>query len=276
MIDFCHIAPTRHLDLVQDRPAHLVLAHLIEEDNNYVDFYKWEEGTIIMDNSAFEMYKQGKPMLAPDKLIDLANKLGNVDYIVMTDYPDQHQDATINAAIDLAPKFREAGYGTFFCPQAKIGDLEGLLSSFAWAANNPDLVDYIGISILNIPNAYSVERDNKLQRFNARLKFMYSLKRTGILDRFKANNQKIHMLGMVDGPNEILFMSPFHDYISTWDSSAAIWAGLNLIPFDDSPTGLVNGKFEEEVDFNAKFVDIYAIKAARTNMAYIDGLCRND
>lgn len=276
MIDFCHIAPTRHLDLVQDRPAHLVLAHLIEEDNNYVDFYKWEEATIIMDNSAFEMYKQGKPMLAPDKLIDLANKLGNVDYIVMTDYPDQHQDATINAAIDLAPKFREAGYGTFFCPQAKIGDLEGLLSSFAWAANNPDLVDYIGISILNIPNAYSVERDNKLQRFNARLKFMYSLKRTGILDRFKANNQKIHMLGMVDGPNEILFMSPFHDYISTWDSSAAIWAGLNLIPFDDSPTGLVNGKFEEEVDFNAKFVDIYAIKAARTNMAYIDGLCRND
>ena len=36
---FCHIAPTPHLDLVDGRLVHLVLAHLIEEDPSYVDFY---------------------------------------------------------------------------------------------------------------------------------------------------------------------------------------------------------------------------------------------
>ena len=275
MIDFCHIAPTKHLDLVKGRPAHLVLAHLIEEDEKYVDFYKEETGTIIMDNSAFEMYKQGKPMLSSDKLIDLANKLNNVDYIVMTDYPNEDHSKTIDAAYELSPKFKQAGYGTFFCPQAKIGDIDSLVKSFAWAASNPDLVDYIGISILNIPNAYGVERGNKLQRFVARLRFMYTLEFYGLLERFKSNGQKIHMLGMVDGPNEIMFMRPFHDYISTWDSSAAIWAGLNLIPFDQSPTGLVDGKYENEVDFDANYVDINSLEAARTNMNYIDGLCKN-
>lgn len=275
MIDFCHIAPTRHLDLVKGRPAHLVLAHLIEEDEAYVDFYKNETGTIIMDNSAFEMYKQGKPMLSSDKLIDLANKLGNVDYIVMTDYPDEPFMKTVRAAKELAPTFKEAGYGTFFCPQANVGDLESLIKSFMWASDNPDLVDYLGVSILNIPNAYNVERGNKLQRFSARLRFMYTLQMIGVLDKFKNNNQKIHMLGMVDGPNEILYMKPFHDYIFTWDSSAAIWAGLNRIPFDNSPTGLVDGKYEKEVDFNAEFVDIESYKTATANMYYIDGLCKD-
>jgi len=275
VIDFCHIAPTKHLDLVKGRPAHLVLAHLIEEDEKYVDFYKEETGTIIMDNSAFEMYKQGKPMLSSDKLIDLANKLGNVDYIVMTDYPDEPFMKTVNAAKKLAPEFKAAGYGTFFCPQANIGDLESLIKSFVWACNNPDLVDYVGISILNIPNAYNVERGNKLQRFSARLRFMYTLQMIGVLDKFKMHKQKIHMLGMVDGPNEILFMKPFHDHISTWDSSAAIWAGLNHIRFDNSPTGLRDGKYEKEVDFDVEFVDIESIRAATTNMYYIDGLCKD-
>lgn len=273
MIDFCHIAPTKNLELVKGRPAHLVLAHLIEEDEEYVDFYKNESGTIIMDNSAFEMYKQGKPMLSPDKLLTLANKLGNVDYIVMTDYPDESHMKTINAAKDLAPKFKDAGYGTFFCPQAPIGDLTNLVGSFAWAANNPDLVDYVGVSILNIPNAYSVEKDNRLQRFVSRLRFMYTLKQAGALDMLKLHGQKIHLLGMVDGPNEILFMSPFKDYISTWDSSAAVWAGLNKLSFDSSPTGLVDGKFELEVDFDASVVDEYAIECAKNNMKLIDQLC---
>ena len=58
--------------------------------------------------------------------------------------------------------------------------------------------------------------------------------------------------------------------IDTWDSSAAVWAGLNGIAFDNSPTGLMNGKFELEVDFNAKFEDT---TIACSNMAYIDQLC---
>jgi hypothetical protein len=59
------------------------------------------------------------------------------------------------------------------------------------------------------------------------------------------------LLGMLDGPNEIRLMSQFSEYIDTWDSSAAIWYGLHGgRMFDASPTGILEGKYEEEVDFN--------------------------
>jgi len=81
------------------------------------------------------------------------------------------------------------------------------------------------------------------------------------------NGKKIHFLGMVDGPNEISLVRDFH--IDTWDSSAGVWAGLNGIPFDQSPTGLGNGKFEKHVDFEASFEDT---SMAKNNMNYIDYL----
>ena len=65
-------------------------------------------------------------------------------------------------------------------------------------------------------------------------------------------------------------MAQFSGLIDTWDSSAAVWAGLHGIKFDNSPTGLVQGKFEKEVDFNFVGGDT---KVAVSNMKYIDSLC---
>ena len=62
-------------------------------------------------------------------------------------------------------------------------------------------------------------------------------------------------LGMTDGPNEIELLEPFHKFIYSWDSSAAIWLGLNGKQFDNSPTGLSDGKFEKEVDFSYSIDD---------------------
>ena len=67
-------------------------------------------------------------------------------------------------------------------------------------------------------------------------------------------------------------MNPFRKFIDTWDSSAAVWAGLNGLEFDDSPTGLVDGKFEKEVDFNFKTDDTELIEKAKRNMQHIDKL----
>ena len=271
MIDFCHIMPTAFLNTyAQKYNTQLVLAHLVEEDENYANFFAKYNRTKIMDNSAFEMFKTGQPMYPADKLIEMGRKV-NADYIVMSDYPDEDPSKTIAAAEELAPKFKEAEFGTFFCPQSKIGDLEGLISAFAWAANSHH-VDYIGFSILNIPNAYGVEKNNKLQRYLSRLKFVQELDKRGILEQIVNNKKKIHFLGMVDGPNEIELMgyNGYDECIDTWDSSAAVWYGLNGIKFDSSPTGAVNGKFEKEVDFNEKQGDNTSV---RYNLAYIDKLC---
>ncbi len=273
MIEFLHIAPTPHLDLVKDRKTHLLLAHLVEEDSDYREFYatlkEEEDVTYILDNSAFEMYKQGRPMYPSDNLIDMGNQV-NADYIVMSDYPDMPCTKTIEAAKVMAPQLRDAGFKTFFVPQSKIGDIKDYVDGCMWAATSKE-VDYIGISILGVPNAYGVERNNKLQRFVSRWKMLSTLHDRGFFSRCIVSGKRIHMLGMVDGPNEIELVR--HLPINTWDSSAGVWAGLNGIPFDGSPTGLVDGKFELEVDFNHVCSDNSMIELARDNMHYIDQLC---
>jgi len=267
---FCHIAPVAHLDLVKDRSAHLTLAHLIDEGHqDYIDFYKNQKFDInIMDNSAFELYKAQLPMFDPQKLVGLAQQV-NATHIVLPDHPSHPSMVGIDDAKRYAPVFKEAGFGTFFVPQSDVLDLEDLITSFAWAASSP-LIDYIGISILAVPNAYGCEQNNPLQRFVSRWKFMNELYDRNLLQLAAQNNKKIHFLGMVDGPNEISLLRDFH--IDTWDSSAGVWTGLNGIQLDWSPTGLVEGKFEKHVDFEAKIEDNSLIELAKTNIAKIDEL----
>ena len=80
---------------------------------------------------------------------------------------------------------------------------------------------------------------------------------------------------MVDGPNEIDNLGLLSSHVDTWDSSAAVWCGLNGIEFDNSPTGLINGKFEEEVDFNFSTEDMSLFDKAKKNIEFIDRLCGN-
>ena len=272
MTEFCHIAPTDFLELVRGRTHHLTLAHLVDTSEDYTEFYKDQKCVNIMDNSAFEMYKQGKPMLTPMKVLEMAQKI-KANYVVLSDYPGEHSSKTIQAAIDLAPLFRSWGFGTFFVPQSNIGDKEDLINAFDWASTSRH-VNYIGVSILGVPNAYGVEKGNKLQRFVARFMFMQELLDRGILDRIRKNKKKIHFLGMVDGPNEIRLMEPYREYIDTWDSSAGVWLGLNGRTFDSSPTGIIDGKFEKEVDFDLEQADVSIdnYNLAKYNIDYIDSI----
>ena len=274
-MDFCYITPTRYLDIfASGRRSHLILAHLVEEDKEYAKWYEAEKKrtncTIILDNSAFEMYKRNLPMYDSKKLLTMAKKV-SADYVVMSDYPGEPAIKTQNKAEEMGPELKKNGFKTFFCPQSRVGEHDELVESFMWAADQP-FVDYIGLSILNIPNAYGVEKENKLQRFLSRWKFVYTLKARGFFYKTKANNKKIHLLGMLDGPNEVWLLKDFLHYFNTWDSSAAVWAGLNGIKFDRSPTGLINGKFEEEVDFNHSTATIDDVGLAMQNMKYIDNI----
>ena len=278
---FCHITPIDHLDLVKGRSSHLTLAHIAsgmegspEQISTYCKFYEKEKKDAeldnrpyinIMDNSAFELYKNQMPMFNPAELLDLAEML-HATHIVLPDHPAHPSMVGIDDAKMYAPQFKEAGYKTFFVPQSDIGDLEDLITSFAWAASSP-LIDYIGISILAVPNAYRCEKGNNLQRFVSRWKFMNELYDRNLLQLAAQNGKKIHFLGMVDGPMEIPLVRDFH--IDTWDSSAGVWAGLNGIAFDHSPTGLIKGKFEKHVDFTSSFDDT---TIAQSNMRVIDNL----
>jgi len=276
MTDFCHITPTPHLDnFAKGRKTHLVLAHLVESDPRYAQWYgdeKFEnpESVTILDNGGFEMFKQGSPMYPSSKLVEMGTTV-SADYIVMSDYPAEPGQKTIDKAVETSREIRDGGFGTFFVPQSNVGDIEDLIDGFAWAAESRH-VDYIGVSILAIPNAYGVEQGNKLQRFLSRWHFLNILVDRGIVQKIQDNNKRVHMLGMIDGPNEISLVKDHLGYINTWDSSAAVWAGLNNIGFDNSPSGLVNGKYEPEVHFDTVCTDSTLIDLAKTNCDYIDNL----
>jgi hypothetical protein len=281
-INYCHIAPTPHLkELTATNGSHLLLAHLIENDRTYREFYaNLNDGKQkIMDNGAFELFKQGKPMYSADKLIEMATSV-NADIIVAPDYPMQDPIVTINAAIEWIPRFKEAGFGTFFVPQSTVGDIEGYISAVEWALNNED-VDVIGLSILGCPIALGLEEKQydaeyndwyKMQRFVSRWKIFTVLEDRGLLTD-KAIN-RFHCLGLVDGPNEIRLVERYHQYIRSWDSSSAIWLGLNGMSYDQSSTGIKKGKFEVEVDFDFKTDDDKLIKLALANAEYINQFCK--
>jgi len=274
-MNFCHIVPSKYLDIfATGRKTHLVLAHLVEEDEHYRNWYANEKKRtgcmVILDNSAFEMYKRGLPMYESDKLVEMAARV-NADYVVMSDYPGEPAKKTQDKAEDMQSYLRVAKRGRFFCPQSMIGNLEELVNSYMWAVENPN-IDYIGFSILAIPNAYGVEKDNKLQRFLSRWRFCSVLANRGFFTRAQANKKRLHLLGMLDGPNEIWLLKDFIKYFDTWDSSAAVWAGIHGMEFDDSPTGLINGKFEKEVDFAYDDATIEELGVAMRNVKYIDNL----
>lgn len=261
MIKFCHISPTAFLDkYTATNGAHIILAHLVQDDPVYRNFYaNLSDGKPkIMDNSAFEMFKRGQPMLDPNILVDLGH-LCKADYIVMSDYPKQHSSVTVQSAKKLIPLFKAAGFKTFFCPQSELGDMHDLINCIEWGLTNSE-VDLIGLSILSCPIACGVNESvfegglrsdaYKMQRFLSRWKVFRELEKRHLLQ--KQAEKRFHCLGMVDGPNEIELLRPYHKFIFSWDSSAAVWAGLNGIRFDSSPTGLKHGKFEKEVDFSFK------------------------
>jgi hypothetical protein len=286
-INFCHISPTKYLkEFTSSNGAHLILAHLVEEDPTYADYYaNLDDGKLkIMDNSAFEMFKQDRPMYPSHNLVNMAKKC-KADVIVLTDYPKEPWYRTIEQATNMISDIKEAGFGTFFVPQSELGDVDGLLKSIDWAIGRND-IDLIGISILSTPIAFGVneqahrqrERSDayKMQRFISRWKVFVEMRRAGILKDANAM-KKFHCLGMTDGPNEIQLLteSGFSKYIYSWDSSAAVWAGINYIRFDNSPTGLENGKFEAEVNFNMSAeLSEKAVLCVNDNINYINKLCQ--
>lgn len=287
-MEFCHIVPKKFVNLVNGYNRHLVLAHLIESDPEYVNLYKTivnqTGATLIMDNSAYEMYKQGRPMFESDKLIELANKVG-ADYIVLSDYPKQDWMVTRDKAIEMIPEIKGHGFNTFYVPQSELGDIDGWCESVRWALNNKN-IDLIGMSILGCPIAMGIEEGTygndlsgmiRLQRFLARYRCYCELEKRGIIDFDNPRCiRRFHNLGMQDGPGEIELMSRYHKMIASWDTSSGCWHAINHVLYDHSPTMLKNGKINSEVDFDwNETITSRLVQDIKYNFSVIDDLVEN-
>lgn len=211
---FCVIAPTSYLEHIILTSTHLVLAHLVDHDDRYANFYKscsLMGDLVIMDCSAYEL----KEPYSPEKLISLGKKC-YADVIVLPDYPFHPGEKTIEAAEKFIPIFKNEGFKTFFVPQSKKGDVEDWIQSYHWGANNPD-VDVLGMSILGIPNAIPW-----CEPAYARVVMTTLLQERKIFNKQKHH----HYLGLNSGPALEIPSLIRINALDTIDSSGPVWAGI--------------------------------------------------
>lgn len=239
---FCAIAPISYSSMVKGRGAHLVLGHLIDEDEQYAEFSRTEANNgsfVMMDNSAYEL----KEPYSPNKLIELGRKCG-AHAIVLPDYPFKPSSYTIDAAAVYAEQFRSAGFKTFFVPQSAPGDVEDWIHAYTWAANNP-LIDIIGISILGVPVAWA-----DIDPSYARVVAMNELKVRGLFNPQKHH----HFLGLNAGPALEIPTLLRMGVLDTIDSSGPIWAAINGHRYTyDADSYQQTRKLTNPVDFHLPF-----------------------
>lgn len=239
---FCIITPTPYLDdYASQSSMHLVLAHLVDTDDSYAEFYASRREFKIMDNGAFELGES----YAPEKLIELGIKC-KADVIVLPDYPAQHQDKTIQAAIDLAPQVHAAGFKTFFVPQSYVGDMHGFIEAYTWAALDNELIDVIGLSILAVPNAIP-----RIHKAYSRVVMTERLITEGVF----AFDKPHHYLGLNSGPNLEIPSLISMGALTSCDSSNPVWAGICGSEYSENTDSfMTTRKISKHVDFDYPFV----------------------
>jgi hypothetical protein len=240
---FCIITPTSYLEeYASQSETHLVLAHIVDTNPIYADFYKRmsDRGDrVIMDNGAFELGGSYEP----SKLIDLGYKCG-ADALVLPDYPGQSAIVTVLAAERLASEFKTAGFSTFFVPQGEVGDLEDWIAAYQYAAQSIN-IDIIGMSILGIPNALPY-----IPKSYARVVMTQILKDRGIFaDKFH------HYLGLNGAPNVEIPALISMGALNSCDSSGPIWSGINGIRYNTTQVDYmgVQKKYLREVNFDEPY-----------------------
>ena len=237
---FCFITPISYLDLYAiASKRHLVLAHLVDQNDVYANFYKTRSECgdyIMMDNSAYELHEP----YSPEKLLSLAEKCG-AHAIVLPDYPFQPAEVTIEAAHKFAQMFHDAGYANFFVPQSKRGDTEDWIRAYRWAANNP-LIDIIGMSILGIPNALP-----HIDPAYARVVMTSILQDRDVFACDKAH----HYLGLNSGPALEIPSLLRMNALTSIDSSGPVWSAVLGHSYTKESDSLqMVSKIKLPVDFN--------------------------
>lgn len=234
---FCFITPTSMLEPYASQSSmHLVLAHLVDTDPAYADFYQNQTQFKIMDNGAFELGES----YSPARLIELGHRC-KADVIVLPDYPGQRGDKTVQAAIALADEIHAAGFKTMFVPQSEVGDLEGWIESYMWASIDNPLVDVIGMSILGIPNALPKVHPAFARCMMTEILFQRNLFNT---------NKPHHYLGLNAGPNLEIPTLLSMGALTSCDSSGPVWSAVLGHEYTtNSDSFLATGKPKMHVDF---------------------------
>ncbi len=218
-IEFCHIAPTEHImHAAAHSQRHMALQYLVKTSEEYTQKFTRlaREGEYIyLDNSQFEL---GKPCSVEDLI--KAGYAINASCLILPDGDMSKESIRL---------VKGANFDVMVIPSGP-----NLEEEFIEALANPS-IDVVGLSYSKTSKHLGRHRHSATSRFD----FLSGL---GTI----LPNKKIHMLGAVV-PGEIALMKPYQDAILSWDTSLAIWPGLN----GQDITKLTH-KFAKNVEFNSK------------------------
>jgi hypothetical protein len=251
---FCIITPTAYLEeYASQSQMHLVLAHLVDTDDKYADFYANRSEYKIMDNGAFELGES----YSPSELIRLGQKC-KANAIVLPDYPFQAGEKTVNAAEKLIPEVKAAGFDTMFVPQSRTGDWGDWMDVYSWASYSSD-IDIIGMSILGLPNALP-----DIEKSYARVVGTAMLRQNNIFN----TNKYHHYLGLNAGPALEIPSLIRLNALDSCDSSGPVWAGICGQMYTKSADSYqLTRKISKHVDFGiARTKDSYVHAAIQNNI----------
>ena len=251
---FCIITPTAYLNKFASQSSmHLVLAHQVDTDSDYAEFYAFRNEFKIMDNGAFELGES----YDPDSLIRLG-QMCNADAIVLPDYPFQKASVTVDASSKLIDTVKDAGFKTMFVPQSETGDVEDYMRGYVWAANNP-AIDIIGMSILGMPNAIP----------HIHIGYARVVLTQMLIDAGHFNfNKYHHYLGLNAGPGLEIPSLINMGVLDSCDSSGPVWAGICGHEYSYSTDSLQSvSKVKKHVEFDYPMTsDINTINRIQKNI----------
>ena len=214
-----HIAPTKLIELVNkqyNKGLNMALTHLVLDNLQYREEMRKVGGTIYLDNSFFELGE----CLSPAKMVRAAKMIGATHLIC--------PDGTYKGAT----KFKNAGYKVMTIPKTA--------KQFKKMMYDPN-VDLVAVSEEHLDYRHSP---------GAR----YELLRDHIVEDMP--RKKIHLLGATDSLWELGMLSPFDEYIQSWDSSAAIWQGyLGNLVRDQKRKDCTSVDFSVKFDINLLMVE---------------------
>ena len=235
---------------IMNRPMHLVLPHLYDKVEGYVDRYRGISqagGFLMQDNSIFEL----KEALTGRFLLDCAERIGAHEVVV----PEvlRNSAESINAAASFLAIVTDEDKENFrFAAVVQGKSYEEIAQHYTWLKAQ-DLIRTICIPFNFEFDAYGETTVERKQSGWNRFSIIRKLVVDGIWDESKNH----HLLGLYN-PAELAQYAKFTmtrcvlSSIRSNDSSSAYWHSLHGVSYD-LDHGLSFRKIETEVEFDTFF-----------------------
>lgn len=219
-----HIVPRELLYTIADNQYQMSLAHLIKQDEEYLNFYRRMVAAgryVLMDNGAAE-----NSQLGLDDLYECWFRLRPTELILPDTLCDR--ESTLQKTKEAIQYFRRRGVTSYFMAVPQGKDLED------WKRCAEELVKLPEVHCLGVSKFLTIETGNPDVRYEA-VEFIKQLR-----EQCGRNDIEVHLLGCDAGPSEPEKIFRDFDFVRGCDTALAYiyaQAGVKLTANSKRPEG---------------------------------------